>query len=132
MSLKVTVNDKEVAHLIKGLKNQIGDVPWSAIGQHVVDSIHKNFDEGGRPDPWPPKKSGEECHLIDTGALRASVDYKVKKNGVEIAYGKDYGTYHILGTSRLPIRDFMEIQPEDWQDLDTLLDDHWDKLLSQV
>lgn len=36
----------------------------------------KNFEEGGRPERWPAKKTGEASHLFQTGALRESIGFE--------------------------------------------------------
>lgn len=90
------------------------DGVFDAIGRLLVDSVHKNFQAEGRPDPWMPRVDNLPHPILrKTGNLYNSIAYDV--NGLEVAvYAEaDYGQYHDEGTSRLPRRPFLLMQNED-------------------
>lgn len=42
---------------------------FEKIAKALEISIKKNFQDGGRPEKWTPKKNGQPSHLFLTGAL---------------------------------------------------------------
>lgn len=53
---------------------------WNRFGERMVQSVIRNFDEGGRPKPWPTRVAGrritEPSKLQDEGMLKASIKWK--------------------------------------------------------
>lgn len=42
---------------------------FEKIAKYLEISIKKNFQDGGRPTKWEPKKNGQPSHLFMTGVL---------------------------------------------------------------
>lgn len=45
---------------LRAMAGRVADLTnlMAALGRHMTPSIRKNFDEGGRPNPWAPLASG--------------------------------------------------------------------------
>jgi phage virion morphogenesis protein len=94
------------------------------IGTHMERSVRKNFEKGGRPHRWAPlaestkrkktaKRGTWQPILVDDGTMRD----KIKSNtGINYSITRSpsyYNIYHHFGTTNMPQRQFMVIQPED-------------------
>ena len=87
---------------------------------HFVSAIKRNFDAGGRPAGWPPKKSGGACHLTASGRLRGSIKDRVSGDELRIGpSGLPYAAIHHFGgragirhTAKIPARPYL-VLPED-------------------
>lgn len=66
---------------------------------------------------WAPLvKTGEQSHLIDTGALLSSVSITGQPEGFDFAMAS-YGSYHQTGTSRMVARPILPLAgeyPDSW------------------
>ena len=97
-----------------------------SIGRLLVDSVHKNFQAEGRPDPWMPRVDNLSHPILrKSGALYSSIDYDVNGLEVSVFAGEEYGKYHDEGTSRLPKRPFLIMQPEDEDEILDLIAKHF-------
>lgn len=93
-----------------------------AIGETLVNSILKNFDEGGRPDKWPEskrvqKKGGQT--LVDTAVMKNSTNWQMNgKSGVTVGLSDEKAAWHN------PTREFLMIQDEDYDFISDILQQH--------
>jgi phage gpG-like protein len=112
--------------------------PLKVVGALVVASVHKNFQEQGRPQKWNPlsprtlagrrhgKGKGGVKILIDSARLKNSIGYKLVSSGGEpavsvgtnVIYARrqhfGYGGGLGRGHAKTPAREFLLIQhPED-------------------
>jgi len=98
---------------------------FEQIGEYMMGSVLKNFEEGGRPDPWAPLKGrtllaraggarkaikkrgglrkaaakaiyGHKI-LIDSGRLRGSIHYLAGQSSVQIGSNLVYAATHQYG-----------------------------------
>ena len=99
--------------------------------RHILaEEIDTNFAVGGRP-PWTAlaestkrqKRRNKERPLIHTGRLRRSAGavgrWKVKNDEArfsDLPSSVEYGYYHLLGSSRMPVRDWLNV-PEGTEDV---------------
>jgi len=88
----------------------------------VAGAIERNFDEEGRPLPWPPlapatlrqKPAGLRI-LQRSGRLRRSISTRVEGSAIVASTDMPYAAAHQFGTPRrlLPARPFLVLTPED-------------------
>lgn len=97
---------------------------FEVIGNDLVRSVQRNFDEEGRPK-WTSLarstiaqrarigKSGKI--LTRTGRLRNSVRYQAQKTGVRWGTNTRYAGVHQFGSrdGRIPLRDYLTPQDSD-------------------
>ena len=92
------------------------------IGDLLVESVHKNFEHGGRPGTWEPRKDNNPWPLLmKTGELYNSIEANASQNDVYVDAGAEYGVYHNEGTSTIPQREFLVIQDEDLAAIDEMI-----------
>jgi len=102
--------------------------PLKLIGLQMMKSTDKTFKEEGRPK-WTdladstkaqrrrgPRATRKIAILQDTGQLKRSITYEIKKPSI-VRWGPSriapYGIFHQLGTRKMPQRKFIGIYPED-------------------
>lgn len=122
----------------------------TAVNKVVIPGIQQNFAVGGRP-PWPPlsdstlvRKGGDDRILIRSGKLARVAAQKnvwqinggygigegtAKMTGLP---GVEYGFYHLTGTSRMPIRDFLTINEEEAQAIEDIFGDYVDMRIARA
>jgi phage virion morphogenesis protein len=88
----------------------------------VAEAFERNFDEEGRPAPWPPLKPATLRQkpaglriLEHTGRLRRSIATRVESNALVASTEVPYAAAHQFGAPRrrLPARPFLVLTPED-------------------
>lgn len=91
------------------------------IGEIVDDSILANFAAAGRP-AWPARKRDYPWPILNkTGAMggRALEDTQNWRHLVKVHHldirSTHYGIFHQYGTSRLPIRKFVQLVEAEMQ-----------------
>lgn len=96
------------------LRGRAGDL-YRDIGEIVDDSILANFAAAGRPS-WPERKKEVAWPLLNkTGEMggRALEDTQNWEHGAHIHHlrirSTAYANYHQQGTTRLPIRKFVQL-----------------------
>jgi phage gpG-like protein len=124
-----TIDDSEVFEQFNNMDEVGYNVDYNSIGSLLVDSVHQNFDEEGRPDAWQPRQDDNPWPILRrTGNLYNSITYQTHTDGVDVYSTTDYADYHDSGTSRLPARPFLIIQPEDADEIENLIWEHlWDE-----
>jgi phage gpG-like protein len=123
MAITVEVDQSDIDRLFGSMQAAIADLPLDDIGKMMLDSVHQNFFEGGRPDAWAPRKQNQSWPiLIKTGDMYNSVDFETERSVEEsvvtvgllkAGYAADYYTFHEDGTSNMEARPFLLIQDED-------------------
>jgi phage virion morphogenesis protein len=99
--------------------------PGELLGAAVpvaAGAMERNFDEEGRPTPWPPlasatlrqKPAGLKI-LERSGRLRRSIATRVEGNAIVASTDVPYAAAHQFGAPRrrLPARPFLVLTPED-------------------
>ena len=114
MSLKLKTSGNKQAKIkldkiAKGIRNPRPLL--KQIGVLILNEVNKNFVRGSNDgDAWTPNapatiaRKGSSKPLIDTGNLRASFTFQVKRNSVEIGSPLFYSEFHEFGTSTIPQR----------------------------
>lgn len=102
--------------------------PLKLIGIQMQKSTDKTFKAEGRPK-WDdlaestkrqrrkgPRATRKIAILQDTGQLKRSITYEIKKPSI-VRWGPSrvapYGIFHQLGTRKMPQRKFLGLYPED-------------------
>lgn len=80
---------EEINRKIKGIIKEVTTKASFTLEVESVRSVMQNFDEGGRPIPWPPsaklKKDPKLKTLIDSGDMSLiSADTQINDHGAEI------------------------------------------------
>jgi len=106
---------------------------FNIAGQILTKSVRKNFTSQGRPTKWQDlaestkkKKKGNKI-LINrgmAGGLMGSINYQSTNSDVRVGTPKVYGAIHQFGgkagrnkKTTIPQREYLLIQPEDWQSI---------------
>lgn len=140
-AIEFEYHDEKVKKLLGGIIKRMGNakILMANIGEDVVESIQRNFEEGGRPTKWKKlkkvttdqrKKSGKWPGkiLFRSGVLMKGVVYKPFNNRVVVYAGsnmsKDYAAIHHFGGMagrgrkvKIPARPYMMIQDEDLKEM---------------
>lgn len=114
-------------NLLAALRRHL-DAPSELLGAAapvVAGAIERNFDDEGRPTPWPPlapatlrrKPAGLKI-LQRTGRLRRSIATRVEGSTIVASTDVPYGPAHQFGIAgRLPARPFLILTPEDTESI---------------
>ena len=101
MQINVKVDDREVKEGFKKLQAKMGDLTpvMRDIGEIIITSIKRNFEQGGRP-PWresvrAKRDSGKT--LSDTGRLKNSLTIRAFSNRVIVGTNVKYAAIHQFG-----------------------------------
>lgn len=87
---------------------------FEAIGELLVKSVRKNFQAGGRPSAWPRRKERKGKRLLrETGRLERSITAQPDDDSVVVGSDLPYAAAHNFGSTHLPPRPFLAVQPED-------------------
>jgi len=94
------------------------EINWMGIGETVEESIKMNFDCGGRPERWTPRKVEPRPYhpvLNKTGRLKESFYIMEVKDGVTIGNKTPYQAVHNFGYPEKNIaqREYMIVQEDD-------------------
>lgn len=142
---KIEVDHEAVSLLVGSLNRKLSDMTpfFEGVGQILVDSIHRNFEEGGRysevgdwrggGEKWEPnapatlkKKKGPKV-LFEQGHLFDSVNYAADSYGVAVGSNLAYAAIHSFGGKagrgllvNIPARPYLVVQDEDLEDIDAL------------
>lgn len=109
--ITVTIEDTEVRKLLSDIMGRMHNKKpaMGIIGNIVRNSIHKNFEAGGRPAPWKPSQRAEKTGdktLIKTKQLFNSFTINAEQDRVEIGTNKIYAAIqHFGGDINHPARE---------------------------
>jgi phage virion morphogenesis protein len=96
-----------------------------AIGDYLEESTLRRFDEQVDPDgvPWAPlapstiaakQRKGQSSNiLVATGATRASINYQIVGNSIEVSAGTEQAPFLQEGTGDMPARVFLGLSDQD-------------------
>jgi phage gpG-like protein len=129
MSLDFLINENMIPRM-EELIEAGENLPVDEIAQLLIDSVHENFLQEGRPGPWAPRVESpyDDGHPIlrDTGDLYNSIQaMEVSQEEIIIDSDLDYAGYNDQGTSRAPARPFLVIQDSDADEIEDLLAQHF-------
>jgi phage gpG-like protein len=125
--VKVNVKVNKVLNRLSKLEANASSLPWDRIGNLVRDSIKLNFDSGGRPVKWPPRKDDlPHPLLIKSGTLKDSFYVEPILNGVAIGNKVKYQAVQNFGypPRNIPARKFLMVQPDDILKIDNIITNH--------
>lgn len=112
ITLAVKIDDREVRHLLGSLLVSLGDMrrPMATIGEIVVESVQRNFEEQRAPDgtPWQPlspsyarwkakKGRSSKAVLILNRVLMGSIHRQANTDHVKIGTNVVYAAIHQFG-----------------------------------
>ncbi len=166
--------DHTLRQLLRGV-DDFGPVA-DVIAELLTNSVRQNFDEGGRPEPWPVSKraDGDAAYgrksgqtLVDTSRLLNSITGVGNRHGARVGTNVEYAAAHNFGVDKvitqqvaehtrritrafgkeiplrevrvkshkrtmhmkLPQREFMMVQEEDWEDIEDVISIRLEQLL---
>jgi phage gpG-like protein len=116
-----------------------------AVREVMMPSIQANFDAEGRP-PWAPLAEGTQEIRGDAGPIlqrsgalmSTAASFGIweidSAAGEAFIAGIDpfYGGFHMSGTSVMPSREFIMIQPEDAERIAEIFGEHVDDAIKHV
>lgn len=104
VSVQYSLDDDAVRAALAGLLAASEDLsgPMAEIGEALVSSTDRRFEEGRRPDgtAWPPSLRaiyGGGQTLVDTATLRDSVTYEHDASSVRVGTNVLYAAIHQFG-----------------------------------
>jgi phage virion morphogenesis protein len=133
--MRIEVDTKGLDALLGRLKAALGDLSgfFKSAANVVLESVNRNFIEGGRPTAWKPLKpssirrrkgTGNPRILRDTGLLMASIGsrsgngvYRLTPHSIEVGTNVPYAAAHQFGTKYMAARPFMVVQEKDVDDI---------------
>ena len=134
VNIRVTIQDKEIRDLLEKVKARTGNLKpaMELIGEVMLKSVKRNFDEQGRPVKWAPlakstiksRKFPDKPILQQYGNLR-KITYAAFNDRVVIgSMVEKYAAIHQLGgvagrghKAKIPARPFLMVQDEDWSSI---------------
>lgn len=126
--LRLTLTAQPLALRLEALSERLGDLRGrlERIAPLAARAIKRNFDEEGRPLPWPPltpatlRRKPPGLKILErTGHLRRSIRTQVEGRAVVLSTDVPYAAAHQLGVPRrrLPARPFLVLTPADQEEL---------------
>lgn len=113
MTLHVHIDDGNVRRYLHQFAARGQRPPLRRIAVIMQASVSRNFEAGGRPQPWPPlrpgtiagRRFGGDRPLQDTGALKKSVQQQIfYPDNVAVYTKHEHAAYHQFGTRPYVIR----------------------------
>lgn len=124
--LRLRVEVRSALNLLQALAGRLHNpgALLSPAAPIVAGAIERNFDEEGRPMPWPPltpatlrrKPAGLKI-LERSGRLRRSIRTRVEGTALVASTELPYAAAHQFGTGRLPARPFLVLTESDRQEV---------------
>lgn len=117
-----------IAPLIEAITNLNPVIP--PIGETLVNSILKNFKAGGRPIAWKKSKRAIKDNgqtLIDTAVMRNSTNWQIEGlTSIRVGLSDEKAKWHNnpSSKSRMPKREFLLIQDEDYDFIEDIMRIH--------
>lgn len=142
-AVQTNYDDSQLQELVRkvGLRARTWQAPLAIIGEVVRTSVIRNFEEGGRPEAWQElsettlltKRSGKV--LVEqgfAGGLMGSIHAEiVGADTVLVGTDKVYGAIHQWGGMagpgrkvKIPGREYLMVQDEDWVEIIETLQDY--------
>jgi len=129
MSLSFLISES-ISPTLLDMIEQSENLPMESISQLLINSVHENFLEQGRPDPWLPRVENpyDDGHplLMDTGNLYDSIYASTITNEeIVVESSTEYGDFLNSGTTRMAARPFLIMQDTDADEIENLLAQHF-------
>ena len=137
VAIKIDIDDSRVRAMLKRLARRMTDMRpvMAEIGEIVVESIQRNFDEQRSPGgaPWKPltqetlkRKRHPDRILYETGTLFRSIHPEPRSRSVSIGTNVIYGAVHQFGYKprNLPARPYLGVRDADWTEIEAAIL-HW-------
>jgi phage gpG-like protein len=111
---------------LQHMSHNLSTLPMADIAQLMVDSVHQNFLDEGRPNAWAPRvePTGSWPLLRKTDTLYNSIYPTISGTEITVDAGEYYGSYLDQGTSKMVARPFLLLQGEDERRIEELIDRH--------
>lgn len=139
-AIAIQVNDAEVRQLLARLAERTSNLrpPMAAIGEIVVESVQRNFEEHRSPDGktwaplsdryarWKSTKKGRNLSdiLLLNRVLMGSIHHRAERDRVAIGTNIVYGAIHQFGgrtgrghAATMPARPFLGVRDDDWVEI---------------
>lgn len=140
--IELEYRDEEVQAMLAGIIRRLGSAEpaMQEVGEILLESIQRNFEEGGRPTPWQelaPSTIKQRRRLNrwpgrilvrqgTAGGLLGAISYEAASDRVVLVAGKVYAAIQNLGGEAgrghkvtIPAREYMMVQDEDWTEVKT-------------
>lgn len=137
VSVKIKTNEHAVQNWLRRLARRMTDMRpvMAEIGEIVVESIQRNFEEQRAPDgaPWKPltletlkRKRHPDRILYETGTLFRSIHPEPHSRSVSVGTNIIYGAVHQLGYKprNIPARPYLGVRDSDWSEIEAAVL-HW-------
>lgn len=98
------------------LNSQASSIPWYQVGIFVQKSIHLNFEQGGRPIRWAPRKVEKPWPVLQKSKKLKNATYiEPIRNGVVIGNRTPYQAVQNFGfpPRNIAAREYHMLQPSD-------------------
>jgi len=153
--ITIKVEDERVMKALERVASKGANLQplMSEIGEIVLLSVKRNFEEGGRPSPWKKSRRVQQSGgqtLSDTGRLRNSFTVDADNKSVTVGTNVEYAPHLQFGTKPriirptrakalnipgigfrkkvkhpgLPARPFLMVQEADIAKIITAIEDH--------
>ena len=98
---------------MNSLYNNYASIPWNDIGEICKADVQKNFDVGGRPEKWAPRKVRVPWPILKkSGTLQKDIYSRPVNDGVYIGSTTPYQAVQNFGypPKNILARKFLLIQ----------------------
>lgn len=137
-TIRVEFDDRAVQAALENAQQALGDLTpaMSAIGEYMVLRTEERFDQEQSPSgqPWAPlttayleqkRRKNKILKILQReGDLIRTIVYNAEKDFVEVGTNRDYGEYHQFGTSKMPARPYLGVNPEDEREIAAIIEDY--------
>ena len=98
MSSDINIDTKGYKKKVAEIRKRLRTIPYSLIGDMAIDMVKYNFDVGGNPDKWKPRKKNKPWPILKKSlTLRNSIYKKPTKSYVLIGSKVPYQAVHNFG-----------------------------------
>ena len=141
-SIEVTVDSYQVSQMLLRLRSKVENLRpvMAEIGEIVVESVQRNFEEHRTPDDrswaklsdryavWKSEIKGRNIDdiLILNRILMGSIHRSAGSHEVRIGTNVDYAATHQFGDAarNIPARPFLGLRDDDWPEIEAAIQRH--------
>ncbi|MFQ5927628.1 MAG: phage virion morphogenesis protein [Terriglobia bacterium] len=135
--LQLTLNPRPLELRLEALAERLSDLKGllEGLAPLAARAIERNFDEEGRPRPWPPltpatlRRKPPGLKILElTGRLRRSIRTRVEGRALVLSTDVPYAAAHQFGLPqrRLPARPFLVLTRENQEEAARALAESFD------